>query len=66
MPEDQVIPFFNFGEEVCRLIYTTNAIESDSSVIRKASTWHKMFPNDEAALKAVYSAIEVVSKNGQR
>lgn len=33
-----------------------------NSVIRKATTRHKMFPNDEAALKVVYLAIESASK----
>ena len=40
------------------MIYTTNAIESVNSVIRKATA----FPNDEAALKVVYLAIDAASK----
>ena len=44
------------------MIYTTNAIESVNSVIRKATTRYKMFPNDEAALKVVYLAIDATSK----
>ena len=44
------------------MIYTTNAIESVNSVIKKATTPHKMFPNDEAALKVVYLAINAASK----
>ena len=54
--------YFKFPQEVRRLIYTTNAIESVNSVIRKATTRHKMFPNDEAALKVVYLAIDAASK----
>ncbi|MCL1597522.1 transposase, partial [Parasutterella secunda] len=45
-----------------RVIYTTNAIESVNSVIRKATTRRKKFPNDEAALKVVYLAIDAASK----
>ena len=48
---------FEYPEEIRRAIYTTNAIESLNSVIRKATKRHKMFPNDEAALKVVYLAI---------
>lgn len=50
-------PLFEYPEEIRRAIYTTNAIESLNSVIRKATKRHKMFPNDEAALKVVYLAI---------
>lgn len=53
---------FNYSDEIRRVIYTTNAIESVNSVIRKATTRHKMFPNDEAALKVVYLAIGAASK----
>lgn len=44
------------------MIYTTKAIESVNIVIRKATTRHKMFPNDETALKVVYLAIDAASK----
>ena len=53
---------FNYPEDIRRVIYTANAIESVNSVIRKATTCHKMFPNDEAALKVVYLAIDTASK----
>lgn len=43
-------------------IHTTNAIGSVNSVIRKATTRHKIFPNDEVALKVVYLAIDAASK----
>ncbi|XVN73120.1 hypothetical protein AAEX37_00172 [Oligella sp. MSHR50489EDL] len=44
------------------LIYTTNAIESFNSVIRKAMRRHKIFPYDETALKVVYLTITEASK----
>ena len=59
---DHLITMFNYPEDIRRVIYTTNAIESVNSVIRKATTRHKMFPNDEAALKVVYLAIDAASK----
>ena len=58
---DHLITMFNYPEDIRRVIYTTNAIESVNSVIR-ATTRHKMFPNDEAALKVVYLAIDAASK----
>ena len=59
---DNLITMFNYPEDIPRVIYTTNAIESANSSIRKATTWHKMFPNDEAALEVVYLTITEASK----
>lgn len=53
---------FEYPEDIRRAIYTTNAIESLNSVIRKATKRHKMFPSDEAALKVVYLAVMEASK----
>lgn len=41
-------------------IYTTNAIEFLSSVIRKATKQRNLFPADEAAMKVVYLTIQAV------
>ena len=46
-------------------IYTTNAIESLNSVIRKAIKKRKLFPTDDAAKKVIYLAIQQHQKNGQ-
>jgi len=42
--------------------YTTNAIESLNSVIRKAVKKRKLFPSDDSAKKVVYLAIQQASK----
>jgi putative transposase len=66
---DQVIPFFAFPQEVRRIIYTTNAIESLNSTLRTAIRSRGHFPNDEAAMKLLYLALRGVSrkwKNAQR
>jgi len=44
------------------VIYTTNAIESLNSVIRKATRRRKLFPNDDAAMKVVYLANQGAAK----
>ena len=44
------------------MIYTTNAIESLNSVIRKATKRRKLFPTDDSALKVAFLAIEQASK----
>ncbi|WP_156684003.1 MULTISPECIES: IS256 family transposase, partial [unclassified Vibrio] len=53
---------FNYPQDIRKAIYTTNAIESLNSVIRKALKKRKIFPNDEAATKMVYLAIKDASK----
>lgn len=53
----RVIPIFRFGEDVRKVIYTTNAIESLNMTIRKVSRNHRIMPNDESVMKMVYLAI---------
>ena len=53
---------FLYPEDIRKAIYTTNAIESLNSVIRKAIKKRKLFPNDDAARKVVYLAITEASK----
>lgn len=59
---ENIIPLFNYPQDIRKAIYTTNAIESLNSVIRKNTKNRKIFPNDESALKVVYLAIEAASK----
>jgi transposase-like protein len=53
---------FNYPDDIRRAIYTTNAIESLNSVIRKAIKKRKLFPTDDSAKKVVYLAIQQASK----
>jgi putative transposase len=57
-----IITLFEFPGAVRKAIYTTNAIESVSSVIRKFTRNRKQYPNGEGALKPVYLAIHEASK----
>ena len=60
---EQVIPFFAYPVEVRRIIYTTNAIESLNSLMRKAVRVRGHFPNDEAASKLLFLVLREVSKD---
>ena len=53
---------FNYPPEIRKAIYTTNAIESLNSVIRKAIKKRKIFPTDDSARKIIYLAIMDASK----
>ena len=53
---------FIYPQDIRKAIYTTNAIESLNSVIRKAIKKRKLFPTDDSAKKVVYLAIESAAK----
>ncbi len=58
---ERVIPFFAFPPDIRRIIYTTNAIESVNSQLRKIIKTRGQFPTDEAALKLLWLAIRNLS-----
>jgi putative transposase len=55
---EHVTPFLAFPEEVRRVIYTTNAIEALNRQLRKAIKTKGHFPNEDAARKLIYLAIQ--------
>ncbi len=59
---ENLITIFDYPKEIRHIIYTTNAIESLNSVIRKAIKNRKIFPNDNSACKIIYLAIMSASK----
>jgi putative transposase len=63
---ERVRPFFAFPHEVRKLIYTTNAIESMNSTLRKVVRVRGHFPNEEAAVKLLYLAIRNLEKKWTR
>jgi putative transposase len=59
---ENLIITFDYPADIRKVIYTTNAIESLNSVIRKSVKTRKVFPSDDAALKVIYLATESPSK----
>ncbi|MEZ6101692.1 MAG: IS256 family transposase [Pirellulaceae bacterium] len=57
-----IITLFDFPPAIRKAIYTTNAIESVNSVIRKFTKNRKIYPNEESAVKLIYMAIHEASK----
>ena len=55
---EHLIPFLAFPDEVRRVIYTTNAIEALNRQLRKAIKTKGSFPNEDAARKLVYLALQ--------
>ncbi|MFF7756332.1 IS256 family transposase [Streptomyces sp. NPDC007971] len=54
---EQFIPFLDFDQDIRRVIYTTNAIESMNRNLRKLVKTSGHFPSDDAAMKLLYLGI---------
>lgn len=61
-----LIPFFSYPPEIRKVIYTTNAIESMQSSLRKMTRQRGAFPNAESVRKVIYLALQRISKNWKR
>jgi putative transposase len=59
---ERIVPFLAYPQEIRRVIYTTNAIESVNRGLRKIIKNRGSFPNDEAALKLLYLALGNISQ----
>ena len=58
----EITPFLAFSAPIRRAIYTTNAIESLNSTVRRAVRIRGHFPNDRAAAKLIYLALRGVAQ----
>ena len=59
---ERLAVFFSYPPEIRKVIYTTNAIESANSGLRRVIKNRGSFPTDEAALKLIYLALENLSQ----
>mgnify|MGYP003337745137 FL=1 len=62
----QVIPFFAFPPAIRKVIYTTNAIESVNSQLRKIIKTRGHFPSDDAATKLIWLALRNITADWGR
>ena len=63
---DNLSTFFAFSDNIRKIIYTTNVIESLNSQFRRVTKTKLIFPNDESLLKMLYLAVERVEKKWTR
>lgn len=54
--------YFDYDEQIRRLIYTTNTVEGFHRQIRKVTKNKGVFPNDMALMKLIYLAVEHISR----
>jgi transposase-like protein len=59
---ERVIPFFDYPQDIRKVIYTTNAIESLNHSLRKVIKTKGAFPNDASILKIFYLALTNIAK----
>ena len=63
---ERVIPFLAFPKDIRKAIYTTNAIESLNSVLRRTVRTRGHFPSDLAATKLLYLVTSRAAKKWTR
>lgn len=59
---EELSTFFKYPEEIRRMIYTTNAMESFNRQLRKVTKSRSIFPSDDSLLKMLYLATQDVVK----
>ncbi|WP_119329586.1 IS256 family transposase, partial [Cysteiniphilum halobium] len=59
---DNLVVFMQYPDQIRKVIYTTNAIESVNSQLRKVTKNKRSFPNDNAVFKTLFLAIDYMTK----
>jgi len=54
--------FLQYPKEIRKVIYTTNAIASLNSQLRKVTKNKRIFPSDDSVFKTLYLAIGYITK----
>ena len=58
----ELTTFFEFPQEIRRIIYTTNTVESYHRMVRKFTKSKAIFPTDDSIRKVVYMSVQEISK----
>ncbi|MFN7946075.1 MAG: IS256 family transposase [Blastocatellia bacterium] len=58
----RVKPMFELPEEIRRVVYTTNVIESLNFSLRKIIKGRSAFPNDDSVYRLIYLGLEQISR----
>ena len=59
---NNLIVFLQYPDDIRKVIYTTNAVESVNSQFRKVTNNKRVFPNDEAVFKTLYLTINYITR----
>ena len=58
----ELTTFFEYPQEIRKIIYTTNAVESYHRMVRKFTKSKAIFPTDDSIKKIIYMSIKEISK----
>lgn len=59
---DAICPFFSYSDDLRKIMYTTNTIESLNRCFRKYTKTKSVFPSDESLMKCLYLATQNIMK----
>jgi putative transposase len=63
---DHIVPFLSLPADLRRAVYTTNSIENLNRQIRKSIKTRGHFPDEQAATKLIYLAIQRSERNWRK
>ncbi len=58
----ELTPFFEFPNEIRRIIYTTNAMEGYHRMVRKFTKTKSISPTDDSIRKTIYLNMKEIAK----
>lgn len=58
----ELTTFFEYSEEIRKIIYTANAVESYHRMVRKFIKSKSIFPTDDSIRKVIYMSVAEISK----
>ncbi len=58
----ELTSFFEYPNEIRKIIYTTNAVEGYHRMVRKFTKTKAIFPTDDSIRKAIYMSTKEISK----
>lgn len=57
-----LVIFLQYPEAIRKVIYTTNALESLNSQLRRVTANKRVFPNDDSVFKLLYLTIQYITR----
>ena len=59
---DAIVPFFKFGPELRKIMYTTNTIESLNNSYKRINKGRRIFPSEQSLEKSLFLATEIITE----
>lgn len=59
---ENISPMFSYTEELRKIVYTTNSIESLNSSYKRINKGRVVFPSKVSLFKSLYLATEIITK----